>query len=162
MLEKIALLPFSGYKVGSNFKRINEMKMNRKLMAYVKGKFLDIASDLMQNPQGLKFKLDKAKEKISTQSVKESLGKNVEDLKTLIRMARAWASRSYRNVSSQTILYTVAAIIYFVTPTDFMPDFIIGLGFLDDIAVIRWVIGQITSDLERFKAWEAEQGEEQE
>lgn len=132
--------------------------MNRKLMAYVKGKFLNIASDLMQNPQGLKFKLDKAREKINTQSVRESLGQNVEDLKTLIRMARAWASRSYRNVSSQTILYTVAAIIYFVTPTDFMPDFIIGLGFLDDIAVIRWVIGQIKTDLDRFKEWEEQQG----
>ena len=131
-------------------------------MAYVKGKFLNIASDLMQNPQGLKFKLDKAREKINTQSVRESLGKNVEDLKTLIRMARAWASRSYRNVSSQTILYTVAAIIYFVTPTDFMPDFIIGLGFLDDIAVIRWVIGQIKTDLERFKEWENQQDKQPE
>lgn len=150
-----------GYKVGSSFRKKNESEMNRKLMAYVKGKFLNIASDLMQNPQGLKFKLDKAKEKINTQSVKESLGKNVEDLKTLIRMARAWASRSYRNVSSQTILYTVAAIIYFVTPTDFMPDFIIGLGFLDDIAVIRWVIGQIKTDLERFKEWEAKEGKDQ-
>lgn len=110
----------------------------------------------MDNPQGLKFKLEKAGEKLNTKSVKESLGKNVEDLKTLIRMAKAWASRRYRKVSKQTIVYTIAAIIYFVTPTDFMPDFILGLGFLDDIAVLRWVIGQIKTDLEDFKAWERE------
>lgn len=108
----------------------------------------------MENPQGLKFKLEKASEKVSTQSVRDSLGKNIEDLKTLIRMAKAWSSRRYRKVSTQTIVYTIAAIIYFVTPTDFMPDFLLGLGFLDDIAVIRWVIGQIKDDLEGFKAWE--------
>lgn len=128
--------------------------MNNKLLKYVKSKFINISKDLMENPQGLKFKLEKASEKVSTQSVRDSLGKNIEDLKTLIRMAKAWSSRRYRKVSTQTIVYTIAAIIYFVTPTDFMPDFLLGLGFLDDIAVIRWVIGQIKDDLEGFKAWE--------
>lgn len=128
--------------------------MNNKLLKYVKSKFINISKDLMENPQGLKFKLEKASEKVNTQSVRDSLGKNIEDLKTLIRMAKAWSSRRYRKVSTQTIVYTIAAIIYFVTPTDFMPDFVLGLGFLDDIAVIRWVIGHIKDDLENFKAWE--------
>lgn len=134
--------------------------MNKKLLKYVKGKFLTIAKDLMENPQGLKFKLDKAVEKVNTKSVKDSLGRNVEDLKTLIRMAKAWASRRYRKVSTQSIVYVIAAIIYFVTPTDFLPDFVLGLGFLDDIAVIRWAIGQIKEDLEKFKAWEASKAEQ--
>lgn len=128
--------------------------MNKKLLENLKGKFLTIANDLIDNPQGLKYKLDKAMEKIDTKGVKDALGKNVDDLKTLIRMVRAWASRKYKNVSKQTIAYTIAAIIYFVTPTDFMPDFILGLGFLDDIAVLKWVMGQIKEDLEEFKKWE--------
>ena len=128
--------------------------MNSKLSKYVKTKFMRIAQDLMDNPQGLKFKLDKATEKISKKNVMDSLGVYVDELSTLIRMAKLWASRKYTGVNTQTILYTVVAVIYFVTPTDFVPDFIIGLGFVDDIAVISWALGQIKDDLDLFKQWE--------
>lgn len=128
--------------------------MNSKLARYVKTKFIRIAQDLMENPQGLKFKLEKATEKIKKQSVVDSLGVYVEELKTLIRMAKAWVSRKYTGLETQTILYTVVAVIYFVTPTDFVPDFIIGLGFVDDIAVLSWVLSLIKDDLSKFKDWE--------
>ena len=34
----------------------------------------------------------------------------------------------------------VAAIIYFITPVDAMPDFVPMLGYLDDLGVIAWTI----------------------
>ena len=130
--------------------------MNSKLTKYVKERFLQLAQDLMDNPQGLKFKLEKASEKISKKSVIDSFGVYVDDLKTLIRMTGLWVSRKYTKVSTQTILYTIVAVVYFVTPTDFVPDFIIGLGFIDDIGVLTWVLGMIQVDLLEFKAWENE------
>ncbi len=136
--------------------------MNSKLTKYVKDKFMRIAQDLMENPQGLKFKLEKAAEKINKGNVKDAFGIYYEDLKALIRMARLWVSRRYTQVSKQTILYTIVAVVYFLTPTDFVPDFILGLGFVDDLAVLTWVLGLIKSDLEAFKQWEQnkKQGEE--
>lgn len=128
--------------------------MNSKLMEYVKKRFFAVAGDLMENPQGLKFKLESAADKLSKDNVKDALGGHVEDLKTLIRMAKLWVSRRYKGVSTQTILYVIVAVVYFVTPTDFVPDFILGLGFMDDIAVISWVLGQIKTDLDSFKQWE--------
>lgn len=128
--------------------------MNSKLASYVKGKFFAVAKDLMNNPQGLKFKLDKAKEKLNKDSVKDALGVHVNDLFSLIRMGKSWTSRKYKGVSKQTILYVIVAVVYFVNPTDFVPDFILGLGFMDDIAVLTWVLGQIRDDLEKFKEWE--------
>ncbi len=115
-----------------------------------------IAQDLMDNPQGLKFKLEKATEKISKKNVVDAFGNYVDDLKALIRMAKLWASRRYTQVSAQTILYSIVAIIYFVTPTDFVPDFILGLGFVDDLAVLTWVLSTIKHDLEAFRLWEKE------
>lgn len=129
--------------------------MNSKLLGYVKGKFVKIAEDLVKNPQGLKFKLQKAKEKINKQSVIDSLGSYVEDLKILMRILSAWISRKYTEVNKQTIIYTVLAVVYFVTPTDFVPDFLLGLGFVDDIAVIAWVLEKIKDDVEKFKQWES-------
>lgn len=130
--------------------------MNSKLANYVKTKFVRIATDLMDNPQGLKFKLEKAGEKLKKGAVADALGVYVEDLKTLIRMAKYWVSRKYTGMETQTILYTIVAVVYFVTPTDFVPDFLLGLGFVDDIAVISWVLGLIKEDLEKFKLWELE------
>lgn len=130
--------------------------MNSKLANYVKVKFIRIAKDLMDNPQGLKFKLESAAEKIKKGPVADALGIYVDDLKTLIRMAKFWVSRKYTGMDTQTILYTIVAVVYFVTPTDFVPDFILGLGYMDDIAVISWVLGLIKEDLAKFKLWEKE------
>lgn len=128
--------------------------MNSKLTSYVKDKFMRIAQDLMENPQGLKFKLERATEKINKANMKETFGVYYDDLKALIRMARHWVGRRYTQVSTQAILYTIVAVVYFLTPTDFVPDFIIGLGFVDDLAVVSWVLSLIKDDLEKFKIWE--------
>lgn len=127
--------------------------MNSRLSKYVKEKFMLIAQDLMDNPQGLKFKLEKATEKLTKENVKDAFGIYFEDLKSLTLMAKLWVTRKYTKISKQTILYTILAVVYFVTPTDFVPDFLLGLGFVDDIAVLTWVLGQIQEDLNQFKVW---------
>lgn len=52
-------------------------------------------------------------------------------------------------------MLVIAAIIYFVSPIDFMPDMLPG-GFIDDAAVIAYVVTQIKADLDNFLAWEVE------
>jgi uncharacterized membrane protein YkvA (DUF1232 family) len=49
----------------------------------------------------------------------------------------------------------VVAIIYFVSPIDLLPDWIPLGGFIDDAAVIGFVLKQINTDLEQFLKWEA-------
>ena len=41
----------------------------------------------------------------------------------------------------------LAALAYFVLPTDFIPDFIFGLGFTDDVAVLTAAITAIRSHI---------------
>ena len=133
--------------------------MNSRLKKYVTNKFTKIAQDLIENPQGLKFRLENVKEKLNRQNVIDALGKNVEDFKTLLRMAKLWISRRYRKISKQSIILVIVALIYFITPTDFVPDFILGLGYVDDISVLKWVLSQISVDLENFKQWEKEKND---
>lgn len=128
--------------------------MNNRLTKYIKTKFIKVAEDLVSNPSGLKVRLRKAKEKISKDSVKDALGSYVDDLLLFMRMCTAWLTRKYTKISNESIVYSVLAIIYFVTPTDFVPDFLLGLGFIDDIAVISWVLDKIKVDIEEFKKWE--------
>jgi uncharacterized membrane protein YkvA (DUF1232 family) len=77
------------------------------------------------------------------------------DLSLLIRMARSWARREYRTLPWKSLLYAVAAIVYFVNPVDLIPDALAGLGFLDDVAVITAVVASIRNDLDAFRAWES-------
>lgn len=77
-----------------------------------------------------------------------------EDLFSLCRMIRAWARGEYRILPRKTILLAIAAAIYFVNPLDVIPDFIPGLGYLDDATVIAFVLNSIRADVMKFLEWE--------
>ena len=53
----------------------------------------------------------------------------------------------------------VASLIYFVSPIDLIPDFILGFGLIDDATVLAWTIKACASDLAAFIAWEKTQPE---
>ena len=129
--------------------------MNKKLASYIKNKFMKVAEDLVVNPSGLKIRIVKAREKLAKESVKESLGIYVEELNLFMRMISSAITKKYTGLSKESAIYIVVAVIYFVTPTDFVPDFLLGLGFIDDRAVIAWVMDKIQKDKEDFKKWES-------
>lgn len=72
----------------------------------------------------------------------------------LSRLVRAWVSGRYRVVPWKSLVMAVAGLLYFVFPLDIFPDFIPLLGFLDDAAVLAYVVGTIRKDLDAFTAWE--------
>ena len=84
------------------------------------------------------------------------LGDAFAEVQSLMRLVKAWASGRYRVVPMQTLVAVVAALIYFLIPTDAIPDFIAGIGFIDDLAVIARVVKTFRGDLEAFRVWEAQ------
>jgi uncharacterized membrane protein YkvA (DUF1232 family) len=54
------------------------------------------------------------------------------------------------------MVWVLGAILYFVLPFDLVPDFVVGVGLLDDLYVIRWVLSAIQDDLAEFLEWERE------
>ena len=81
-------------------------------------------------------------------------GKLWEDIQQLVRLVQAWASGKYKGVSVQTLAVIVAAILYFISPLDLIPDFMPGVGYVDDAAVIAWVVQSIAEELDDFRRWE--------
>jgi uncharacterized membrane protein YkvA (DUF1232 family) len=49
----------------------------------------------------------------------------------------------------------VATILYFLLPTDVIPDWILGLGYIDDAALIGWTMNTVKSDIDGFREWES-------
>jgi uncharacterized membrane protein YkvA (DUF1232 family) len=78
------------------------------------------------------------------------------ELATMLALLQAWARGDYRGVSGKALLSIAAAVVYFVAPLDAIPDFLLGLGYIDDVAVIGYVLQQLRSELEAFRAWQTD------
>lgn len=72
----------------------------------------------------------------------------------LVRLVKAWESRKYRRIPQKSLVAIVATILYLVNPLDVIPDFLPVVGYLDDAAVLTWVLKMIADDLEEFRRWE--------
>ena len=83
------------------------------------------------------------------------------DLLDLFRLLRAWIEGEYQGVSWQTMLLVTTSILYFVIPLDVVPDFIAMFGFLDDVAIIGFVLRQVRNELDEFLDWEKKLIEDQ-
>ncbi|GLO14033.1 hypothetical protein PPUJ20028_26150 [Pseudomonas putida] len=88
------------------------------------------------------------------------LGQLREDVKLLQSLCLAWWRGEYRAISPGALVTIVAGLLYFVSPIDAIPDWLLGVGFLDDIAVLGWVLKTVADELARFKAWRESQAPE--
>ena len=86
------------------------------------------------------------------------IGGRASDIAVMISLIRAYAKKQYTDVSIATILLSIAALIYVVNPMDIVPDFMIGIGQLDDAAAIVLVLQMIQMDLNKYKKWQEENG----
>jgi len=46
-----------------------------------------------------------------------------------------------------------AGLLYFIIPTDFIPDFLPLVGFIDDMAVLTTIVNSLQSELEKYRVW---------
>ena len=81
-----------------------------------------------------------------------------EDLMAVCRMLKAWSKGDYQAIPWKTIVLSLATIIYFLNPFDMAPDFIPGVGYVDDAVVLGFVLNSIKKELEKFLRWENEAG----
>ena len=81
-----------------------------------------------------------------------------EDLMAVCRMMKAWSKGDSQSVPWKTIVLSLATIIYFLNPFDVAPDFIPGIGYLDDAVVLGFVVNSIKKELDKFLRWESEAG----
>jgi len=78
-------------------------------------------------------------------------------LNLLGRLVTAYARGRYRIIPFKTLLTIVAAVVYFLNPFDLVPDAILGIGLMDDLAVLTWVYKSAQEELNNFINWEKQQ-----
>src|SRR2546423_5798006 len=75
-------------------------------------------------------------------------------LMAMIRLLRDFHRAEYRDTSEQNLQIIIAAILYFVSPFDVIPDWVPVLGHIDDAFVISLALKTVRMDLDTFMAWE--------
>ena len=53
----------------------------------------------------------------------------------------------------KTKAWIIAALAYFISPIDAIPDPIPGIGYLDDALVVAWVMHSISSEVAMYRKW---------
>ncbi len=137
---------------------VRKTKPTKKEIAKAIEKTKSKAEEYARDPNKAKKLLDDAVKK--AKSYERNRGPLAEVwgyLTALFRLLRAYIRRDYRDIPWGSIVLVIVAIIYFVSPIDLIPDMLPGIGFIDDAAVIAFVVAQIKADLDNFLAWEVEQ-----
>lgn len=116
--------------------------------------FVKSAYSLLNKPLAILTVLKKSVARLQRyDNVRELAGDVREQFSTIIRMVRAYIKGDYREVSFKNIALSVAALLYFISPLDLVPDFL-AIGFADDIALLAWVYANYQDEIEAFRQWE--------
>jgi uncharacterized membrane protein YkvA (DUF1232 family) len=137
---------------------INKSKTEKDtIISGVVDKSKSKAEEYIRSPEKTKQLLAEALKKASSkENNKGPLEEIWNYLTALFRLLRAYLNREYKDIPWSSIVLVVVAIIYFVSIVDLIPDFLPGVGFIDDAAVVAFVIRKIKSDIDKYLLWESE------
>jgi len=113
----------------------------------------DKAIEYVDNPSKSDNLLNKALRKAEDNKKHEVLNNIWDRMQLLFSLVKDWSNGSYKNISKSAILAIIGGIIYFVSPLDVVPDWLLGLGLVDDAAVLGLIINQLDKELTRYKQW---------
>jgi uncharacterized membrane protein YkvA (DUF1232 family) len=111
------------------------------------------AESCAKDPERLRKLLLDAREKIN-HVPRGPFAETWPYLMAMIRFIGAYHQDEYLDISSQNLRVIVAAIIYFISPFDVIPDSVPILGNIDDAMVVRLAMESVRADLDTLMAWE--------
>ncbi len=75
------------------------------------------------------------------------------DVTVLFDLIKDYADGSYREVPKRTVFAAAVALLYVLNPFDLIPDFVPGVGYVDDSAILMLVIRSVRADIDDYRTW---------
>lgn len=86
-----------------------------------------------------------------------SFNKYIEIGKIMMGMVRDYKAGNYTKIPWFIIATIIVGLLYVLNPIDIIPDFIPGLGYIDDLAVFSIVMGWIETDVHTYLDWKLDE-----
>ena len=83
----------------------------------------------------------------------KSLSKFFDDMMLLVSLVTDFWKGRYRKIPYKAIAAIAFTILYVLNVVDLVPDFIPGLGLLDDATIVGLCLKLVSYDMEQYKLW---------
>ena len=77
----------------------------------------------------------------------------VNDINMLVFLIKDYWTGKYRKIPFKSVAAIILAILYVINPFDLIPDYILGLGQIDDALILLFCLYYIEKDLHRYMEW---------
>ncbi len=138
---------------------IKKAKITKEKIKHQLEKFSLKAKVLLENKEKLSALLTKAALLCAELSNLRLIGKHFKDITVIIEMVNDYVQGIYTQVPKSTIITLVAAVLYFLSPIDLIPDALPIIGHFDDVLVFLSVKDALERDINRYKNWKQMQAD---
>lgn len=131
-------------------KRLKELDEAEIKKLYEDGK--KKAEELLKDEDKLEKLLQKMEKKLKVLPI---VGETFALVPAMISLVRSYMKKEYTEIPLGSILGIISAIIYIVSPIDFIPDFLPGgVGHIDDAAVLILCLrAGAEDDIKDYEKW---------
>jgi uncharacterized membrane protein YkvA (DUF1232 family) len=136
-------------------------------------KTLNIARDILSDPEGrrnydriLRYSKDKDfYEYLNDESFFKKIKRASGELKRILQDVRDLyylfkdAAKGRYKVHPVNLGIIAGGLLYFIIPSDFIPDVIPFVGLIDDVAILTTIINSLQGELMKYKNWKRDNEE---
>ena len=108
------------------------------------------AEETVRDPDKLGLLLHNIESKLSTVP---KIGEKLASIPVFVSLLRSYQRKEYTEIPYKSLIAIAGALIYFLAPVDLIPDFIPVVGYVDDAAVLAFVLTQVKKDVDAYKQW---------
>ena len=147
--EEFALMIIESVDATDEEKK-SKIKILARKIADKFSSYKEKAVELLKDSEGLDKLLEQIEKKMQKLGAK---GEDIVYIPEMVMLIRSYIIKEYTDISLAKIVLIMAALIYYVSPLDVIPDSIPFVGLLDDAIVAKTVMLWCDEEIDQYMEW---------